>query len=325
MVQNLISLLGLLVILILAVWLTLKAFRIRTLWLKILSTLGAGLLTLILAALTVFGSLGFKALYFPNAPAAPDLKVAGTPEQLARGQYLANISCIGCHSAVDGSGNPTENLPLSGGWNIGEAEGFGFVGSLVAENLTPGGKLAGYTDGEIFRALRHGIDKDGHLLGIMPLLAIGELSNADLEALVAYLRTQPAVANDKLTGDSLHNVGLVFFGAGLLPQATPRPEMIVAPPQGISAEYGEYVSIVGDCRGCHGPGMRGMPAGQFRPAYPNPRPLVSMLSIEEFTKMMRTGIKPDGKPFPDTMPWQNASRMSDDDLAALYAYLSGKP
>ena len=32
--------------------------------------------------------------------------------------------------------------------------------------------------------------------------------------------------------------------------------------------------------------------------------------------MMHSGIKPDGVPFPDTMPWQIASRLTDDDLAA---------
>jgi hypothetical protein len=38
--------------------------------------------------------------------------------------------------------------------------------------------------------------------------------------------------------------------------------------------------------------------------------------------MMRTGVKPDGVPFPDSMPWQNAAAMTDDDLAALYAYIT---
>jgi hypothetical protein len=38
--------------------------------------------------------------------------------------------------------------------------------------------------------------------------------------------------------------------------------------------------------------------------------------------MMRTGVRPGGVAFPETMPWQNASKMTDDDLAALYAYLT---
>ena len=37
--------------------------------------------------------------------------------------------------------------------------------------------------------------------------------------------------------------------------------------------------------------------------------------------MMRSSVKPDGVAFPETMPWQNASKMTDDDLSALYAYL----
>jgi hypothetical protein len=40
---------------------------------------------------------------------------------------------------------------------------------------------------------------------------------------------------------------------------------------------------------------------------------------------MRTGVRPGGVPFPRTMPWQNASKMNDDDLAALYAYLTAPP
>ncbi|MBK7181365.1 MAG: hypothetical protein IPH82_30005 [Chloroflexi bacterium] len=42
----------------------------------------------------------------------------------------------------------------------------------------------------------------------------------------------------------------------------------------------------------------------------------------EFAGMMRSGVKPDGQPFPGTIPWQNAFKMTDNDLAALYAYLT---
>ena len=35
---------------------------------------------------------------------------------------------------------------------------------------------------------------------------------------------------------------------------------------------------------------------------------------------MRSGVKPDGQPFPDTMPRQAAAQMTDNDLAALYTY-----
>jgi hypothetical protein len=68
--------------------------------------------------------------------------------------------------------------------------------------------------------------------------------------------------------------------------------------------------------------MTGAAATSVSPAVPNPRPLVSAMTEAQFADMMRTGVKPGGVPFPETMPWQNAARMTDADLAALYAYLA---
>ena len=93
----------------------------------------------------------------------------------------------------------------------------------------------------------------------------------------------------------------------------------------MTAEYGKYVATFGECRGCHGPDMTGAPATSFSPAIPNPRPFVGSLTLEQFIQTMRTGVLPYGKSFADLMPWENASRMTDDDLAALYAYLTAEP
>ena len=62
--------------------------------------------------------------------------------------------------------------------DIAAEDDFGFVGQLVTENLTPGGKLSDYSDGEIFRALRHGIDSEGRRLLMMSLISAGELSDS---------------------------------------------------------------------------------------------------------------------------------------------------
>jgi cytochrome c553 len=97
---------------------------------------------------------------------------------------------------------------------------------------------------------------------------------------------------------------------------------VTAPPEGVTAEYGKYVATYGECRGCHGPDATGVPASAMGPAVPNPRLLVAEISQEQFAEMMRSGVKPDGQPFPETMPWQAAAQMTDNDLAALYAYLT---
>lgn len=167
MFANLLVLLLVIGLVVLFGWLTYRAVRAKKLWVKIVGGLGAGLLTLLFTAVAFYGAKGMAATYYPGAPDAPNLTVAGTPEQIAHGEYLVNIACVGCHSQVGADGNPTGQHPLSGGWNIAAAEGFGFIGDMVTENLTPGGKLADYSDGELFRVLRYSIDQQGHSLGMM--------------------------------------------------------------------------------------------------------------------------------------------------------------
>lgn len=309
-----------------AAWLTWKAIKARKTWVKIVGGIVGGLFTLIFATLAITGGMGVRAAYFPGADPAPDITVAGTPEQIARGEYIVNLSCIGCHSAVGADGNPTGEHPLSGGWNIAQAEGFGFVGDMVAENLTPGGKLANYSDGEIFRLLRTGINQEGDLAAFMVLMPYRELSDADTEAIIAYLRTLDPVAQSAETGDRLSYIGGVMFALGMFGDASPGPASITAPSKGVSAEYGKYVATFAECRGCHGPDVTGVAPSTADPAgTPNPRPLVSELSQDEFFTMMRSGIKPDGQPFPETMPWEIAAGLTDNDLAALYTYLIATP
>lgn len=114
-------------------------------------------------------------------------------------------------------------------------------------------------------------------------------------------------------------------GAILVPGAVPVDGVVTAPPAGATPEYGKYVATLGDCRGCHGPDMTGAPATSFSPAVPNPRPFVGTLTLEEFVQSFRTGVRPDGTAFSPAMPWQTASRMMDEDLAALYVYLTTQP
>lgn len=322
MIGNIVVLLLIIGLVVLFGWLTYRAVRAQRRWVKIVGGLWAGLLMLILAAMAFMGAKGMAATYSPDVPPAPNLTVAGTPEQIARGEYLVSLSCIGCHGAVTAEEEPSQAHPLTGGWNIAASEGLGFMGSMVTENLTPGGKLAGYSDGEIFRALRQSVNQEGHKLGFMDFLPYKELSNADTEAIIAYLRSLEPAESTAETGDKFTFIGAVMMGSGMLPSPVPGAEIVTAPLEGVTAEYGKYVATYGECRGCHGPDMTGTEASAFGPAIPNPRPLVNTLTQEAFFEMMRTGIRPSSSPFPETMPWQNAAKMTDNDLAALYAYLT---
>ncbi len=325
MFGNFITLLIPIALVVLFGWLALRAWKAKRWFIKWPGLILSGLLALVCAAVAFAGGRGLAMLYFPAAPPARDLTVSGTPEQVARGEYIVNIGCVGCHGAVDAEGNPSGEYPLSGGWNIAAGEGFGFIGDVVIENLTPGGKLANYSDGELFRAIRHGVNQDGQTLVFMSLLPFNQMSDADTEAVIAYLRSQPAASASVPTGDSPNFVGALFFGAGMFPTPAPQPETVTAPAQAINAEYGKYVATFGECRGCHGPDVTGVAASSTGPAVPNPRPFIGKLTLEQFAAMMRTGVRPDGASFPETMPWQNASKMTEDDLAALYAYLTTAP
>jgi mono/diheme cytochrome c family protein len=322
MLMNSLILVLVLILALFFAWVTVRTVRGRTLWVKVAGGLGAGLVTLVLVIVAFYGGKGLLAVYAPRTPPAPDLTVAGTPQQIARGDYLVNMSCIGCHSPVGPDGAPSMQHPLNGGWNIAAAEGFGFVGDLVAENLTPGGKLASYSDGELFRTLRQRVDQEGRLLAFMSLLPYGELSDADTEAIVAYLRTLPPAEQTAATGDQLSFIGVLMFGAGVFGTPAQGAAEVVAPAPGVTVEYGKYVATFGECRGCHGPDMTGTPASAAGPAVPNPRPLVSALSQMQFVEMMRSGARPDGRTFSAAMPWQVAAAMTDDDLSALYLYLT---
>lgn len=311
MLVNILIFLVLVLLTIGAGWLTWRAVRAKRRWIKIAGGLGAGILTLVLAAVALLGSKGIAMLYFPAAKPVPDLKVEGTPEQIARGEYLAAINCVDCHSTGGA-------LPLEGGGDLG-ADYPVPIGSMVASNLTPGGVLVNYSDGELFRVIRHGLGKDGRLSGAMAYLPSRELSDADTTAIIAYLRSQPAVQNDVQGGDRLNFLAVLLFPLGPFPAGTDGE--IVAPSAGPTTEYGQYVATFGGCRGCHGPDM----AGSFDPggaAYPDVHPFTSGVTLEQFIETMRTGVRPDGTAFPETMPWQNASKMTGDDLAALYAYLT---
>jgi len=168
-------------------WVVTRAWRIRVGILKWLSVVLSGLLTLALAAISLVILIGLVKFYSLAGTPPQDLHVAGTPEQIARGQHLANSFCVSCHT-TNGS------LPLVGGVDMGKDLPMP-LGSFVTVNLTPAGPLQSWTDGEILRALREGVDRTGHKLFMMSNVNVRNMSDEDIQAVIAYVRSQPAVVN----------------------------------------------------------------------------------------------------------------------------------
>ena len=274
-----------------------------------------GLLTAL--CLTVLGLvlLGFYRLYRPPTRPAAEIQIRGSSEQLTRGQRLAHI-CIGCHSS-------TGDLPLDGGTENHLAE----VGTLYAPNLTPGGPLADWTDGEIARAIRQGIDKNGHALILMPSDQYHIMSDADVRAVVAYLRTQPRVVR-QVPARQLNLIGVALVGVGVLPYSPQPPiaDSVTAPPVAATEDYGRYLVTISGCGACHGNDLRGG-TSDFTPYGPNLPAILSRWSADDFVETMRTGTDPNGHTLdPERMPWPNFdAAFSNEELRAIYKYLQTLP
>jgi mono/diheme cytochrome c family protein len=313
--QNVIALAILIAAAALLAWSSIRAWRAKS---KLLKWAGAGVAALAAAAVSLTSALmiaGLVELHARSAP-VPDLKVAGTPEQVQRGQAIADSFCAGCHTTTD---------VLTGGMDVGQDLPIN-LGSFVSPNLTPAGQLRRWSDGEIFRAIRNGIDADGHWLTIMSYTNAGKLSDGDTQALIAYLRSRPAAGTATVDPpDRFNPLGLIMLGAGMLPAGKPvSTGVVTAPPKGRTARYGEYILSYQDCRTCHGADLTGGVAGQLAPLGPD-LGLVKEWKLEEFIATMRTGIDPGGHELSQQMPWRPIGKMDDEELGAVYDYLTHLP
>jgi hypothetical protein len=98
---------------------------------------------------------------------------------------------------------------------------FGFQLLVRTTQVASTGKLAGYSDGELFRVLRYSINQQGHTPGVMSFMPYRELSNEDTEAIIAYLRSLPPAMTTGPTGDRFNFLGAIMLGAGMFGEPPP--------------------------------------------------------------------------------------------------------
>jgi mono/diheme cytochrome c family protein len=313
--QDIVAPLVLIVLAAVLIWSGVRAWRATR---GVLRWSGAGLAAILAVAASCAGALTIAGMVKQHARSAPvpDLNVAPAPERIARGKALADGFCSACHSKTG---------TLTGGVDIGEHFAIP-VGSFVSANLTAAGALRRWSDGQIFRAIRNGVGADGRWLTIMSYTNAGRLSDDDIEALIAYLRSLPAAgAQTPEPPDRLNPLGAAMLGAGLLPGGNPViPGSITAPPKGPTVQFGEYILSYQDCRVCHGARLTGGVPGQLAPLGPG-LDMVKDWTLAQFIATPRTGVDPHGHALSAQMPWRPIGRMDDDELAAVYAYLTHLP
>jgi mono/diheme cytochrome c family protein len=141
-------------------------------------------------------ALGVILIAASTSLAALPSPAAADDAQVARGRYLVTIAgCSDCHTPGALLGSPDMKRYL-GGSDVGFA--IPGAGAFVGQNLTSDKEtgLGKWTDGQIIAAFRTGKTPEGRELSpVMPYPALSHLSDADAEAIVAFLKSIPAVSN----------------------------------------------------------------------------------------------------------------------------------
>ncbi|HEY7636705.1 MAG TPA: c-type cytochrome [Gemmatimonadales bacterium] len=270
-----------------------------------------GLIAMGIAALYAITSHDLLKTYtFPDASVPAAVDSIG----LERGRHLVEVigKCAVCHGDDYGGKLLLDNFAM---------------GHLVSANLTGGrGGIGDYTDSDYERAIRHGVGRDGRALIFMPAEAYNALSDADLAAMIGFLRTLPAVDREP-TRPRVGPVARALYvarGFPLLPvKLIDHVAVRRVPVPGPTVAYGQYLATVGACRSCHGQHL----AGTGEPGAPDlTRNRLAAWTEADFFRALRQGRRPDGSAInPEKMPWVRSGKMTDEEIRALWAYLRSLP
>lgn len=300
---------------------------------------------LLAPALLAGGAFAWLASKRPESVPPPEIQVERTPERIARGKYLFTqlADCDGCHSPRDWNRFAGPVIESTRGAGVEFPPELGLPGRIVSANLTsdPETGLGNWTDGEILRALREGVSRDGRaLFNFMPYDHYASMSDEDAYALIAYIRTLPPVRRERPLPD-------LPFPLNFLVNDFPKPleGPVPAPTKEDKVKYGEYLVNLALCKHCHTVFKDGMPvdgrefAGgqEFRfdtrlarsanitpdeetgiGRWTEDRFVAKFKGFSEMTaenapKMTQTNFT--------IMPWLALSRLPEEELRAIYAYL----
>ena len=288
---------------------------------RVLKWLGS-VVGFLVIVVVVLHFLGLSRLNDAPEVATRPVTAATGETAVARGEHLVNVvsECRECHGEqFEGS------IFIDGEIGI----------YVAAPNLTAGkgGLGATYTDADWERAIRHGIGGDNRVLVIMPSDFYSHYSDADLAAVIAYLKTLPPVDSD-FSPRQIGFPGSVMGGIVGFSEFTKINGIDHAavggegPPKGATAEYGAYIVSIAMCGECHGANLAGIVGNDGPPPGPNLTPGGELGGWTEagFINTIRTGQTPSGRQLSsDLMPWNTFSQMSDTELQAIWAYLQALP
>lgn len=291
---------------------------------RILKWTGITLATLVVIALIISWILAssfnreFDKIY--NLQTA-EINIPSDSASLERGRVLS-VGCRECHD-IDLAGKVFFDDPT--------------IGTLPSSNLTRarGSQTEGYSDLDFVRAIRHGLNKKGNALMVMPSESYAHLSDEDLGCLIAFIKSLPPVERN-FPPRKFKYTAQVMAGAGLFGELFPyknidhvKSQKVMAPPRAATPEYGLYIARIGGCFTCHGPDLGGgVSPDPVSPPVPNVSKSGNPGSwtAEQFVTTFRTGQTPEGKKLDGKfMPFAGIGALDDVEIEALYSYIHSLP
>ncbi len=125
----------------------------------------------------------------------PPVEDVSAPERGATAEYGAYLAgpvahCIECHSPMGEEGPMSMTQTGAGGFEF-----HGPWGTVTAPNITSGEDgIAKYSDAELKQIITEGVRPDGERMSPpMPYANYAQMTEEDLDALIAYLRSLPAL------------------------------------------------------------------------------------------------------------------------------------
>ncbi len=255
---------------------------------------------------------------------------AGAETLLERGDYLMRsiVACGNCHTPQTPSG-PAPGMELAGQLMTQE-EAFTAYAPNITQDKETG--IGAWTDAQIITAIREGRRPDGSLIGPpMPIDLYRRMSDRDVRAIVAYLRTVTPVEN--VMPKSVYNIPLP-------PNWGPPVGQVPETPRDDTVAYGAYLAgPLGHCIECHTPMVQGRPdfenqlgAGGFHfpgpwgvsvssNITPHPEDGIAGYTDAELKRVIAIGLRPDGSRLMPPMGIAYYRNIRDADLKAIIAYL----
>lgn len=291
----------------------------------------------ILLGVVITFTIGWRPVVGPRARTLTTRKFESTPTRLMRGEYLVDAvtDCMDCHAEHDWTVHDAPILPNTLGAGQDMSTMKGFPGQVFSPNITsdPETGAGAWTDDQLARAIREGVGHDGRaLFPFMPYPDYRALSDEDLASIVVYLRSLPAVRKWRPATKLIFPVRYLIRSA---PQPLDAP--VGEPDLSTPETRGAYLVRIGVCADCHTPqNDHGQPLpnmefagglildgpwGRVATANITPDPSgVSYYDTALFTQVMRTGFVK-ARQLNQIMPWHTYRKMTDEDLAAVFAYL----